>query len=89
VLVVSEVSEIGLLVILLGVGRIGSKGWIVKMSGKIIKVVFMEVFAGLAYLDLREVDFKFGDEGFGVKIIGLVLLVWVFVDRLAIEVEIC
>jgi hypothetical protein len=35
----------------------------------------MEIFAGLAYLDLREVDFEFGDEWFGVEIVGVVLVV--------------
>ncbi len=32
----------------------------------------MDIFAGLADLDLGEVDFEFGDEWFGVEIIGLV-----------------
>ena len=49
----------------------------------------MEVFAGLTDFDLGEVDFEFGDEGFGVEIVGVVLVGGILGDRLAIEVEIC
>jgi hypothetical protein len=71
---VREVGKIGLLGILFSAEGICSKGKLAMISGEgIVDGVFRQVFAGLADLDLGEVNLEFGDEGFGVEFGGEVI----------------